>query len=168
MGSGTFEAWNQLLAKANFNSNSESAVFLKEVKTVLQVSWGQTWDAKKSHLLFAHGGKAVKKMIGVFYMLEQKLFLIFKWSLSLDPFGLFYSLLFKKKKKKGNNFYLLNKCFVVVDVIFLLLLVWLVEFYGISTLVSYLMPSPVYTNFHHTTCKSTCDTLPSSAANQGW
>ena len=49
-------------------------------------------------------------------------------------------------------------------------------FNGISTLLGYLMPNPVlyiyiyiyiYIFFHHTTCESTCDTLASSAANQG-
>ena len=49
---------------------------------------------------------------------------------------------------------------------------WLVVFYGISIPEEYLMPNFVYTYipgffFHHTTCESTCDTLASSAANQG-
>ena len=51
-------------------------------------------------------------------------------------------------------------------------MVWLVLFYGISTLVGYLLPNPVYIDiyiffFYHTMCESTCDTLASSAANQG-
>ena len=49
-------------------------------------------------------------------------------------------------------------------------MIWfcLVWFYGISTIVGYLMPNPLYTYFfYHTTSESTCDTLASSAANQG-
>ena len=43
-----------------------------------------------------------------------------------------------------------------------------VEFYGISTMIGYLMPNPFHTFFfHRTTCEITCDTLSSSAANQG-
>ena len=40
-------------------------------------------------------------------------------------------------------------------------------FNGMLTTVGYLMPKPSSFFFHHTTCESTCDTLSSSAANQG-
>ena len=36
---------------------------------------------------------------------------------------------------------------------------------GASTMVG--QPTYIYFFFHHTTCESTCDTLASSAANQG-